>query len=175
MKTIVKPLHDVPAFYVPYMAKVPDDGKLLLHLADIMVETEELALGLTEEQLHFRYAADKWTIKDVLLHLADCERILTYRVNRIARGDKTNLPGFDQDLLVANAHANDRELKGILNELKAARTSGIIFLDTLNDEALDRTGTANGYPMPARLLVNHIYGHHRHHLDIIKERYLAAF
>jgi len=173
MKFIAKPKAGVPEFYIPYMAKVPDDGNLLQHLADILAETEDLALSLTEEQLDYRYAPGKWTIKDVLLHLSDCERILVYRTTRIARGDKTDLPGFDQELFAANARAGERNIGSILEELKAARAATIIFLDTLDDEALDRTGTANGYPMQARLLVNHIYGHHKHHLDIIKERYLG--
>jgi uncharacterized damage-inducible protein DinB len=132
-----------------------------------------MALSLSEEQLNYRYAPGKWTIKDVLLHLSDCERILVYRTTRIARGDKTDLPGFDQEFFAANAHACERSLSSILNELKASRAATIIFLDTLNDEALDCNGTANGYPMQARLLVNHIYGHHEHHLDIIKDRYLS--
>jgi uncharacterized damage-inducible protein DinB len=172
MKNITKPIDGVAEFYKPYMAMVPGDGKLLQHLGDILIETEGLALALSEEQLNYSYAPGKWTIKDVLLHLADCERILIYRVTRIARGDKTDLPGFDEELLALNANAGKRNVNDILNELKAFRASTLVFLDTLDDEALDRTGTANNYPLSARLLANHIYGHHRHHLDIIKERYL---
>jgi uncharacterized damage-inducible protein DinB len=172
MKTIAKPVDNVPVFYIPYMAKVPDDGYLLQHLAAIMAETEELTLPLSKEQLNYRYAPGKWTIKDVLLRLSDCERILVYRTTRIARGDKTDLPGFDEELFAANANAGKRDVNNILNELKAYRAASIIFIDTLDDDVLDRAGTANGYPMQARLLVNHVYGHHRHHLDIIKERYL---
>jgi len=175
MKTIAKPTEEItPAFYKSYMAKVPNDGNLLRHLIDIMAETEKLALSLSEEQLLHQYAAGKWSIKDVLVHLSDCERILTYRITRIARGDKTDLPGFDEELFTSNANANQRNVNDILNELKAARAATIQFIQTLSNEAFDRTGTANGYPMPARLLVNHIYGHHRHHLDIIYDRYLKT-
>jgi len=175
MKTIAKPNEEItPAFYKPYMAKVPNDGNLLQHLADIMAETEKLALSLTEEQLLHRYAAGKWSIKDVLVHLSDCERILTYRVTRIARNDKTDLPGFDEELFASNANADQRDVNNILKELITARAATILFIETLSDEAMDRAGTANGYPMPARLLVNHIYGHHRHHLDIIYDRYLKT-
>jgi hypothetical protein len=92
---------------------------------------------------------------------------------RIARGDKTALPGFDEEVLAAHANANKRSLTDILNELETLRNSDIIFIATLNDEALDRTGIANGNPVSARLLVNQIYAHHRHHLNIIRERYLA--
>jgi len=111
-------------------------------------------------------------IKDIIVHLGDCERVIIYRAMRIARGDKTNLPGFDENLLASNANANARKVEGILKELSALRAATIVFLETLDEESLERTGTANGYPLSARLLVNHIYGHHRHHLNIIREKYL---
>ncbi len=172
MEKIHKPTAGYPAFYKPYMDCVPDDGELIRHLNEINTETGELALGLSAEKLNYSYAEGKWTIKDVLVHLADCERVLIYRAMRIARGDKTDLPGFDEELLALNANARKRELDSILNELAVLRTATIVFIETLDEESLDRTGTANGYPMSARLLVNHIYGHQRHHLNIIRERYL---
>jgi len=84
------------------------------------------------------------------------------------------LPGFDEKLFALHASANKRQADYILKELKAFRTASLIFIQTLDDEGLDRTGTANGYPMSARLLVNHIYGHHRHHLNIIYTKYLSV-
>lgn len=173
MKKIFKPAAGYPAFFQQYLDAVPNDGNLLLHLRSIVEETEQLVMDLPEEMLLYRYAEGKWTIKDTLVHLSDCERVLIYRVMRIARGDKTPLPGFDEELLAANAHANKRSLIDIMNELEALRSSNITFIATLDDEALDRTGTANNNPVSARLLVNHIYGHHRHHLNIIRERYLS--
>ena len=172
MKKINKPFADIPPFYQHYMDIVPDDGHLLQLLSDIQTETETLVQSLTEEKLLFRYAENKWTIKDLMLHLADCERIIIYRTTRIARGDKTNLPGFDEAAFVSAAKANNRPIKDIMEELKAFRAASIVFIKSLSDEELSRTGTANGYPLSARLLVNHLYGHHKHHLDIIKERYL---
>jgi DinB superfamily len=169
---IYKPADDVPSFYQPYMDCVPNDGNLLQHLKDIQIETENLASGLSEAKLIYRYSKDKWTIKDIILHLADCERVLNYRAMRIARGDKTNLPGFDENLLALNANANSRKVDDIIKELSVVRAATLVFLETLDDESLDRTGIANGYPLSARLLVNHIYGHHRHHINIIRERYL---
>ena len=174
MKLIRKPAEEtVVYFYKPYMNLVPDDGKLTQHLKDILAETETLVATLTEEQLLHRYAEGKWTIKDLMLHLADCERVIIYRAMRIARADKTDLPGFDENLLVATAGANNRDIKKIMAELKACRASSIAFIESLDDESLDRTGSANKFEISARLLVNHVYGHHKHHLDIIKERYLA--
>ena len=172
MRTIQKPVTGVPSFYEPYLSKVPDDGKLLMHLDDILTETIALVSALSEEKLDYRYEEGKWTIKDILVHLSDCERVIMYRAMRMGRGDKTNLPGFDENLFVENAHASRRELEDILLELSAARAFSIRFIQSLSEEALDSEGTANGYPLSCRLLVNHLYGHHRHHLSVIKERYL---
>jgi hypothetical protein len=172
MEKIHKPVSDIPAFYQPYMNLVPDDENLISHLQEIITETSNLIEPLTADQLSYRYAKDKWTIKDILLHLSDCERILVYRINRIARNDKTDLPGFDEKLFVLNAGAAARSVKDMLQELSICRAATIFFLQTLPDEALNRIGFANGYPLSARLLANHIYGHHKHHLNIIKEKYL---
>ena len=172
MKKIYKPNAGFPSFYQAYMDCVPTDGDLLQHLKDIQTETEELICSLTEEKLLFRYQAGKWSIKDIILHLADCERVITYRALRIGRGDKTDLPGFDENLLASNANADNRKINTILKELSALRDATLVFIETVDEEFLERTGTANGYSISARLLVNHIYGHHRHHLNIIKERYL---
>lgn len=172
MKKILKPADNIPSFYQHYMDYVPDDGNLVLHLKDILTETENMIKNLSEEKLLYRYAKDKWTIKDTLVHLSDCERVIVYRAARIARGDKTDLPGFDENLFALNAHANDRNPDDILKELSVFRRATLAFIETLDEESLDRTGTANGYPLSARLLVNHIYGHHRHHLTILREKYI---
>ena len=93
MKLIQKPTDNFPSFYQQYMDLVPNDGQLLQHLKEIVAETETLLSALPEERLLYRYSEGKWTIKDIILHLADCERIIIYRATRIARGDETNLPG----------------------------------------------------------------------------------
>ena len=173
MRAIRKPATGIPSFYEPYLSKVPDDGQLLKHLNDILTETVQLARSLSEEKLHYRYAVGKWTIKDILVHLSDCERVIMYRAMRMGRGDTTNLPGFDENLFVENAHASERTLETILSELSTARAASIAFIQSLSEEALNSEGTANGYPLSCRLLVNHLYGHHRHHLTIIKEKYLV--
>ncbi len=172
MKIIYKPKNGVPSFYQGYMDCVPDDGNLLLHLENIQSETEQLFSNLSEEKLLYRYQPNKWSIKDLLVHLADCERVITYRAMRIARCDKTDLPSFDENLFVSNAKADKRNINNILKELSTLRSATLVFIESLDEEALERTGTANGYAISARLLVNHIYGHHQHHLKIIKEKYL---
>jgi uncharacterized damage-inducible protein DinB len=175
MHSIAKPAKDYPSFYQPYMDCVPDDGQLVQHLASILTETEKLIATLSESQLLYRYSEGKWSIKDIILHLADCERVIIYRAMRIARGDKTNLPGFDEDLFVSNAGADSRSIDGIIAELKAYRAASITFIQSLNEASLDRSGTANNFPLTTRLLVNHLYGHHRHHINMLHERYLPAF
>ncbi len=172
MKLIQKPIDGFPSFYQPYMDCVPEDGKLSEHLKNIITETETLLSSFTEEKLLYRYRKDKWTIKDIILHLADCERVIIYRAMRIARGDKTNLPGFDENAFADNANANSRDIASIMAELKAYRHASILFIESLDEHSLDQSGTANNYPLTVRLLVNHLYGHHRHHLTIIRERYL---
>jgi uncharacterized damage-inducible protein DinB len=172
MDKIYKPKSNVPSFYQPYMDCVPDDGNLFQHLRDIQTETEKLVFDLPEEKLMYSYQKDKWTIKDIMVHLSDCERVIVYRAMRIARSDKTDLPGFDENLFASNAHANTRKIDGIMKELSVLRAATLVFIDTLDEESLQRTGTANSYLLSAGLLVNHIYGHHRHHLDIIREKYL---
>jgi len=172
MEKIYKPTDGYASFFQPYLDCVPGDGNLIQHLKDIQIETEKLVDSLSEEKLTYSYSKDKWTIKDILVHLADCERIFIYRTMRIARADKTDLPGFDEKLFASNANANNRKIEDIIKELSVLRAATLVFIETLDEQSLNRTGTANGYPMSTRLLVNHIYGHHRHHLNVIRERYL---
>ena len=174
MKLIAKPTSGIPSFYQSYIDLVPDDQFLLQHLQQQVEKTRILIKDLTETQLLFRYASDKWTIKEILVHLSDCERIIIYRTMRIARGDSTLLPGFDESAYAINAQANERTIDDILDELLAYRNSSISFIRTLKDDWLDRTGTANGYTISARLLVNHLFGHHQHHLNIITQKYLPS-
>jgi uncharacterized damage-inducible protein DinB len=111
-----------------YMDQVPDDGNLIFNLTEILDESKELINALPEEKLNYRYAPGKWTIKDILVHLSDCERVIVYRAMRIARNDKTDLPGFDEDLFAANANAGERELADIFkNLLRSARQVSLLY------------------------------------------------
>ena len=172
MQKIAKPFRDIPPFYQSYIDNVPGDENLIRNLIDIMIETEQLVMSLPEDKLLHRYQDGKWTIKDIVNHLSDCERIIIYRAMRIARNDQTALPGFDEDLFAMHTRAATRTAADLLTELRACRMASVGFIETLDDVALNRTGIANGYPISARLLVNHLYGHHRHHLTIIRDRYL---
>ena len=155
-----------------YIKLVPDDGNLLIHLEDIFSETQEILAPLSEEKMNYAYAPGKWTVKDMLVHLSDTERIFVYRALRFSRGDETPLPGFEESLFAANARANEREKEDIIREYSLVRESSIAFIESLSDEALDRRGLANNNLLSVRYIVNLIYGHHKHHLNILRERYL---
>jgi len=172
LKKIYKPTETVTPFYQQYINNVPDDGNLLIHLEDIFSETVELINPLSDEKMNYRYAPGKWTIKDILVHMSDCERIFIYRALRFSRGDETALPGFEESSYAEYAGANEREKEDILREYSLVRESSIAFIESLSDEALNRKGTASGYPVSVRLMVNLVYGHHKHHLNILRERYL---
>ncbi|HEY2347528.1 MAG TPA: DinB family protein [Puia sp.] len=172
MKKIYKPTEQGPAYMERYIKLVPDDGNLLIHLEDIFSETEELINPVGEEKMRFRYAPGKWTIKDMILHLSDTERIFVYRALRFSRGDETPLPGFEESSFALFAGANDREKEDLMREYSLVRESSIAFVESLTDEALNRKGTASNNQLSVRYIVNLIYGHHKHHLNILRERYL---
>jgi uncharacterized damage-inducible protein DinB len=173
MKHIAKPQ---PGEYAPYAIQyiglLPDDGLILRHLRDNLRATRELVLSLPEEALLFRYAPGKWTIKEILVHLSDDERIYSYRALRFARRDATELPGFEQDDFVVHSRADERDVRDILRELAAVREATIALFKSFDEEALLRSGVANGTVMSVRAAVYHIAGHELHHVNIIKERYL---
>ncbi|WP_418262972.1 DinB family protein [Flavobacterium faecale] len=124
------------------------------------------------DKFDFRYAEGKWTIKDIIQHLIDSERVFSYRAMRISRNDKTALPGFDENDYVANTNANTRGIQDLLTELSAVRFSTLYFFKSLSDEQLIREGIASGSAVSVRALGFLIMGHQKHHQKIFKERYL---
>lgn len=173
MKVISKPLvGEFPAYASMYIDLLPDDGNVLLHLKENLDQTKALVLSLSEEKLLYRYAEDKWTIKEVLVHIIDDERIYAYRALRFARNDKTVLPGFEQDDFARNSGANDRSIENILEEYEAVRQATITLFNGLEDRALLRSGVANNNSVTVRALAYHIAGHELHHINIIHSRYL---
>jgi uncharacterized damage-inducible protein DinB len=173
MRTISKPTPDQHPDWAPvYINKVADDGKVLDFLAEGFQEVLALVQPLSEEKWEYRYAEDKWTIKEVLVHLMDAERVFTYRGLSAARGDKTSLPGFDHNAYVPASRANQRSGAGILEEYRALRAATLAFFQHLDEEALNTIGEAKNQPCSARGMVYMIAGHERHHLQILRERYL---
>ena len=144
-------------------------------LQHLQVELDDLLATiepLSEEKLLYRYDEGKWTIKEMLVHLMDAERVFTYRGMGAARQDKTSFPGFDHNAYVPVSGANERDIAGILAEYKALRAATIAFFANLSEDALNEVGEANGLPCSAKAMVYMIAGHERHHMGIIKERYL---
>lgn len=173
MKKIEKPEEGEYAPYtISYIGLLPDDGLVLQHLEDNLNATTDLMLSLPEEKLLFRYAAGKWTIKEILQHLVDDERIYAYRALRFARNDETELPGFEQDDYALYSGANGRDIVDILKEFAAVRRATISLFEGFDRAALQRAGVADGKVMSVRAAAYHIAGHELRHLNIIRERYL---
>lgn len=120
----------------------------------------------------FKYAPDKWTIKEVLVHIIDTERIFAYRGLRIARQDFTELPGFDQDEFVLNSSANTRDFNDLISEYSSVRNATISLFKSFKDQDLLQKGTASNSPISVRALGFILIGHENHHKEIIEARYL---
>ena len=173
MRSISRPIEgEFPQYAIMYIGLVPDDGLLLKHLRDTFIAMKELILSLPEDKLLYRYAKDKWTIKEILVHIIDDERIYAYRALRFARDDKTELPGFDQDNYALSSRANERSIENILEEYEAVRNATITLFNGLPENSFMRMGVANRNKATVRALAYHIAGHELHHINIIKEKYL---
>lgn len=163
--------------YVPMAQKYVDlvpEGCIIELLAKQVEEYEELLSKLTEDEGNYRYAPDKWTIKTVIGHIADVERLWGYRILRIARGDARELPGYDRDVFAQCASLDRIPLVNVLKDYRAVRASTISLLKNLPEEATTRVGQFNDHILSVRASAYIIAGHERHHLDIIKDRYLST-
>jgi uncharacterized damage-inducible protein DinB len=173
MRSIEKPKDgEFPPYANMYIQLLPGDGQLLKHLKNNFIATKELILSLPEGKLNYRYAENKWTIKEIMVHIIDDERIYAYRVLRFARNDETELPGFEQDDYVLYSRANERSIENIMEEYEAVRSSTIALFDGLPEDSFLRMGIANNNKVTVRALAYHIAGHELHHINIIKEKYL---
>ena len=173
LRVIEKPREaEYPAYAHIYSDLLPDDGLILAHLENNLRSTKKFVASIPKARLLHRYAEGKWTIKEILGHIVDDERIYVYRALRFARNDSTELPGFEQDHYAQYSEANKREITDLLDEFALVRQSTIAFFKSLDDTALMRTGVANGNRVSVRALAYHIAGHELHHMNIIRERYL---
>jgi hypothetical protein len=145
--------------------------ELLAHQTDALRSMVQHVDEATAQQ---GYATGKWTLLESLLHIADCERVFAYRALRVARGDQTPLPGFDQDAWVPLSGAAHRTLVDILTEIDAVRAASLTLAASLDDDAVQRTGTSGGNPVSVRGLLWIIAGHFAHHLEITRTRYLGG-
>jgi hypothetical protein len=158
-------------FYAGYVARVPDGVDLITLLAEQLEATGARLAAIPESRGSFRYAPGKWSIKEVIGHLSDVERIMAYRALRIARGDATPLPGFDEDAYVPFARSDDHSVGELVDEWLAARQASIALFRNLPEDAWTRRGTASNQPASVRALAIIIAGHEQHHLETLRVRY----
>ncbi|MCF8247470.1 MAG: DinB family protein [Saprospiraceae bacterium] len=159
------------SYFDTYINKVAD-VEISEALAQSLANLHHLDVAKLRSLGNQVYAPGKWTVRDIIQHLSDCERVFAYRALRFARNDKTALPGFDENLYAVHTGANTRPLEQVLEELKLVRKSTIALFDTFDDEALRRTGVMANSELPVLALGFTIVGHQTHHFGILEERYL---
>jgi hypothetical protein len=164
------PAEEAAPFYQDFLTAFPD-GQVGIHLQQQIVELQGLCAGLTESGAMFRYAQGKWTIKEVIGHLLDTERVFAYRLLRISRGDVTELPGFDETTYAPEGQFNLRSIVDLGTEFKLQRASTLALVNGIPLTAWPRVGTANGFRTSARAVVYIILGHTAHHFSLLRDRY----
>ena len=162
---------DAADYYFTYIDRVPD-GDLLEQLESQGQAVVAELRAITEARSLHRYAVGKWSLRDVVNHLSDCERLFQMRAFWFARGFDTALPSFDQEVAVSRARADERGWTDLVDEFAAVRRSSIPFFRALPTEAWDRRGVASGNPFTVRALAFMCVGHVAHHMAIVRERYL---
>jgi hypothetical protein len=165
-------LETVPPFYKNYVKQI-EETDLLQALRISGHRCLELVHAIPEEKADYRYADGKWTIRELLCHMIDGERIFAYRSLRFARNDKTPLAGFEENDYAPQANASGRSLQKIAAEMAHLRSSTIDLFESFTPEMLTRKGTANGNEMSVIVLGFIIAGHETHHCNVLKERYLS--
>jgi DinB superfamily len=160
------------AYYETYVSLV-EETDIVSALQNQADELREIFSQMSDEKGLYRYADGKWSIKELLGHLIDGERVFAYRALRFARADKTELAGFDQDPYIENANFDAVKLSDLLDEMLFLRKANTLFFNNLNEEAWNRTGVASENEISVRAISYILVGHIRHHVKILKERYLA--
>lgn len=169
--TISPPARDEYAdFHVGYITAVANEPDAIAALQRQQARIEALR-QLTPEQAGHRYEPGKWTVRAVIGHIADSERVFAYRLLRIARGDRTPLPGFDEKVVAENSNADARSLGDLVDELSAVRVSTLALIRSLDETAVSRTGTVRDWTLSVRALAFIIAGHFQHHVNVLRERY----
>ena len=172
---VIRPTEgDYLPYALGYINQIPEGQDPILALRTQPQEIHAVFGGLSEAQAEKPYAEGKWTLKEMLLHQIDSERIFAYRALRFARADSQDLRGFEQDDYVAQSQANARSVASLLSEYDAVRAATISLFENFGEVELNRRGSANGGPASVRALLYIIPGHERHHLNIIRERYLPV-
>lgn len=159
-------------YYNTYVSKIAGDS--VVEVLDAQAgELRSIISPLPEEKGTYAYDPGKWTIKELLSHLIDGERIFAYRILRISRGDQTPIEGFEQDDYITASNANGRSFAELLDEFELQRRSNMLMIRNIGEAASQRVGTASGSTVSVRALVYILAGHVTHHLQILGERYLS--
>ncbi len=162
-------IQEYPEWGNTYISKVEGD---IIEILTAQAEDFPSFINSILDKADYAYAPGKWTIKELMGHMIDTERILVYRLLCFARGEKASLPGFEEDDYVASAHFAADNLLNMTEEFRLLRKANLYLIRSLNEEELSRAGSANGKQMTARSLVFIIAGHVIHHTQVIKDRYL---
>lgn len=163
--------NEYASFYSGYVAKVPD-GDIVDTLASQIATTGTFLRSLPESVADHRYAPGKWSIREVIGHMSDAERVFAYRALRFSRGDETPVPGFDENHYVANGRFGARSVEDLTSEFEHLRHATVHLLGGLDEESMSRRGSANNNEVSVRALAFILAGHEQHHLEILRTRYL---
>jgi hypothetical protein len=167
------PKNEYAPYYKQYIKGIEENKKSIIdNLIDSQKEFANVLKNIPLEKQNFAYIEGKWTIKEVIQHVIDTERVFNYRAMCFARNDKTSLPGFDHDLFVKNVNMNARDYTDLLYEMEVLRKSTILLFKSFSEEALLRIGMGSGNKMSVRALGYLFSGHQIHHLNVVKELYL---
>lgn len=161
--------NEYAAYYSTYIDLVKEP-EILLNTQ--ITKLKSLLVNLSDAELLYKYSVDKWSIKELLVHCIDTERIMAYRLLCISRSEEKNLNGFDENSYADNSFADIRSIESILNEFEYLRLSNIELINTLTDKQLDKMGSANNNTVSVRALIFIIIGHLEHHMNILISRYL---
>lgn len=160
-------------YYGRYTSLVPE-GELMENMIEQFERTLVALRNISETQSLMRYEPGKWSIKEVVGHMIDAERIMSYRALCIARGDQTPLPGFEQDDYVRGANSDARPFAEIVDEFQKVRQATLALFSSFDEAALSRRGTASNLPVSARALTHIVAGHERHHMNVLQTKYFPV-
>jgi hypothetical protein len=173
MNKLTPPLKDeYNEFYDGYVQRAIARKDVIAALPKQIEEIKTTLGKLTDKQALFRDAPKEWTIKEVLGHINDTERIFSYRLLRVSRNDQTPLPGFEQDDYVREAGFDNYPIADLINQFEQLRHANMIMIQNLPDSYADRRGNASGFPISARALIHMLVGHVDHHMESLYEKYL---
>lgn len=174
MKTLTSPTTEEYAeFYAGYVQRATARGDVLAALPKQIDEIRSALGNLSDKQALFRNAPKEWSIKEVMGHINDVERVFSYRLLRVSRNDTTPLPGFEQDDYVRQSGFDNVPLDDLITEFEHLRRANILAIRNMKEEALLYRGTASGHPVSARALIYMLVGHVDHHLASLQEKYLS--